>query len=143
DCDLIEFDTGIRESGVGSRKADGDGLPNSEFRIPNSQLERAVALYRGPLLEGCLEEWAIQEGQAREQAFLQALETLAHAAMQPGDHAEAARLLRRAVQTDPLRESAQRELMQALAGQGDYAAVTQLYREFRLRLHHELNTEPS
>jgi DNA-binding SARP family transcriptional activator len=40
-------------------------------------LEHAVAIYRGPLLEECEEAWAFQERQAREQAYLRALETLA------------------------------------------------------------------
>src|SRR5262249_8206160 len=33
-------------------------------------LERAVALYQGPLLEGCAEEWVLEERQRREQAYL-------------------------------------------------------------------------
>src|SRR3954447_5447365 len=36
-----------------------------------SSLRRAVALYRGPLLEDCAEEWVFQERQTREQAYLQ------------------------------------------------------------------------
>ena len=40
-------------------------------------LEQAVALHRGPLLQGCDEEWILQEREAREQAYLAALETLA------------------------------------------------------------------
>jgi hypothetical protein len=39
-----------------------------------SLLERAVTLYRGPLLEGCAEEWAIPERTHRELAYLEALE---------------------------------------------------------------------
>ena len=39
-------------------------------------------------------------------------------------------------------ESAQRTLMRVLATTGNYAAVLQFYRELRLRLHHDLNTEP-
>src|SRR5687768_17198872 len=31
-----------------------------------TSLEQAVALYRGPLLEGCAEEWIFQERQVRE-----------------------------------------------------------------------------
>jgi DNA-binding SARP family transcriptional activator len=46
-----------------------------------SSLEEAVALYRGPLLEECAEEWTIPERQQREQAYLAALETLARAAL--------------------------------------------------------------
>jgi DNA-binding SARP family transcriptional activator len=48
-ADVLAFDTAI---------AKGD----------TAALERAVELYRGPLLEGCVEEWAFQERQFREQA---------------------------------------------------------------------------
>ncbi len=41
-----------------------------------ASLEAAVALYRGPLLEGCAEEWVFQEQEAREQAYLTAREKL-------------------------------------------------------------------
>ena len=33
--------------------------------------------------------------------------------------------------------------MSALAASGDYAGVTQVYREFRLLLHEQLNTQPA
>ena len=83
-------------------------------------LEKAVALYRGPLLEGCTEEWVWQERQIREQAFLGALERLAHDALLEGDHGTAVRHLRRAAAVDPFRESSHRQLMSALAAAGDY-----------------------
>jgi predicted ATPase/DNA-binding SARP family transcriptional activator len=107
-----------------------------------ASLERAVALYRGPLLEGCVEEWALQEREVRQQAYLQALETLAALALAGGDPGGAERHLRRAVAVDPLRESAERALMQALALGGNYAAALLVYRELRLLLHRELNAEP-
>jgi predicted ATPase/class 3 adenylate cyclase/DNA-binding SARP family transcriptional activator len=105
-------------------------------------LERAVALYRGPLLEEWVEAWVLPERQAREAACLTALETLAAAALARGDPAAAERSLRQAVALDPLRETAQRALMQALAAGGNDAAATQVYRELRLRLHRELNAAP-
>jgi predicted ATPase/DNA-binding SARP family transcriptional activator len=108
----------------------------------SASLERAIALYRGPLLEGCGEEWAFPERQSREQAYLAALETLATQARAGGDPGEAERHLRRAVAVDPLRETAQRGLMQVLAGGGSYAAAAQVYRDLRLRLHREVNSEP-
>jgi predicted ATPase/class 3 adenylate cyclase len=107
-----------------------------------ASLERAVALYRGPLLEGLTEAWAFQDRQVREQAYLRALEALAAYAVAAGDAAAAEVHLRRAIGVDPLRESAQRALMQALAAGGNYAAALQTYRELRLRLHREINTEP-
>jgi predicted ATPase/DNA-binding SARP family transcriptional activator len=108
----------------------------------DASLQRAVALYRGPLLDGCTEEWAFQERQARERAYLKALETLAASALAGGDPVSAERYLRQAVAVDPLRESAQRELMQALAAGGSCAASLLVYRELRLRLHREVNAEP-
>jgi predicted ATPase/DNA-binding SARP family transcriptional activator len=109
-------------------------------RGDQQSLEEAVAVYRGPLLEGWTEEWVFQERQVREQAYLKALETLA--AMARGEPERAAGYLRQAVSTDPLRESAQRALMELLAGTGNYAAALAVYRELRERLHRELNADP-
>ena len=105
-------------------------------------LENAVALHSSPLLEGCTEEWAVPERQAREQAYLNALETLAAHAMNKGDASEAVGLLRRVVSVEPLRESAQRALMEALSASGDQAAAILTYRDLRLLLRRELNAEP-
>jgi non-specific serine/threonine protein kinase len=105
-------------------------------------LAEAVELYRGPLLEGCTEEWVLAERQAREEACLGALERLAAAALVGGRPAAAVGHLRRAVALVPLRESAQRALMRALARVGEHAAATMTYRELRLLLHRELNAEP-
>jgi DNA-binding SARP family transcriptional activator len=123
EVDVLAFDEAVAEGG-------------------EAALKRAVALYRGPLLDGCTEPWAFQERQSREQAYLRALETLATRALAAGDPTTAEQHLRRAVATDPLRESAQRALMQALAAANNYAAAVWVYRELRLVLHRELNAEP-
>jgi predicted ATPase/class 3 adenylate cyclase len=128
DLDAADTDVGVFDAAI----AQGD----------EAGLERAVSLYRGPLLEECAEEWAFHERQAREQACLTALETLSAGALSRGDPATAEHHLRRAVALDSLRETAQRGLMQALAAGGNYAAATQVYRELRLRLHRELNAAP-
>jgi DNA-binding SARP family transcriptional activator len=107
-----------------------------------SSLDEAVALYRGPLLEGCAEPWAFEERQMREQACLSALETLAGRAASGGDHTAAERLLRRAVAIDPLRETAHRALMEALAAAGNVAAAQRVYTDLCLLLQTELETEP-
>ncbi|HZT43605.1 MAG TPA: tetratricopeptide repeat protein [Chthonomonadaceae bacterium] len=108
-----------------------------------ASLEEAVSLYRGPLLEGCTLEWVVAERRERELAYLAALETLAAQAMAHQEVATATHYLRLVVATDPLRESAQRALLEALAADGDLAAATLAYREFRLYLHRELNAEPA
>src|SRR5438105_12184631 len=121
-CDLLLFDAML---------ARGD----------EPSLQEAVALYRGPLLEGCEEEWLLPECRRREESLLQALERLAEAASVAHNYAAAVGYLRRIVTIEPTRESAQRALLQALAASGDQAAVTQTYRRFRLYMHREMHTE--
>jgi DNA-binding SARP family transcriptional activator len=105
-------------------------------------LQRAVSLYRGPLLEGCAEEWILPERASRAEACLQALETLADRAAERGDRAAALGYLVQAEALDPLRDSVQQRRMQALAASGDLPAALLSYREYRLRLHREMNLEP-
>jgi predicted ATPase/class 3 adenylate cyclase/DNA-binding SARP family transcriptional activator/Flp pilus assembly protein TadD len=121
--DLVDFDAAVTR-----------GDPDS--------LTAAVGLYRGPLLEGCAEEWVLSERQGREQSLLRALEALAEQALAAGDAALAEQCLRRAVSVDRLREGAQRRLMEALAAGGNYAAALATYRELRHVLHRELNASP-
>jgi DNA-binding SARP family transcriptional activator len=71
-------------------------------------LRDAVALYTGPLLEGCDAAWVLPERDRREQVCLSALETLAQAAQARADFADALALLRRAEALDPLADSVQR-----------------------------------
>jgi predicted ATPase/DNA-binding SARP family transcriptional activator len=124
EVDVVAFDAAIRRGDVAS-------------------LEAAVRLHRGALLEGCNEEWVFEERQAREQEYLRALETLAAHAMMQEEFSAAVGYLQRAVAADPLRENAQRSLMQALAAAGSYAAATAVYRDLRHLLHRELNAEPA
>src|SRR5262249_42935504 len=74
-------------------------------------LASAVALYCGPLLQGCHEAWISPERGAREEAYLRALETLSAHAMARDEPAAAVRHLQQAIATDPLRESAQQGLL--------------------------------
>src|SRR5262249_19589114 len=58
-------------------------------RGDSASLGEAVELYRGPLLEGGTEEWVRPERDAREQAYLGALERLAAEAQAGGGWAPA------------------------------------------------------
>jgi non-specific serine/threonine protein kinase len=111
-------------------------------RNDHASLEEAVALYRGPLLEECVEEWAFPERQFREHAYLDARKELADIALAEGNPAVAAGHLRRALLLDPLRETLSRSLMRALVASGDATAALLAYRELRIRLERELETGP-
>lgn len=113
--------------------------------IPNGEPEairRAVEGYRGPLLEGCLEEWVFPERTVREQFCLQALEILAEAAEQRQDYTEALGFLHRARQMDALRDTTRRALMRVLVASGDTPAAVNAYRDYRLVLREQMNVEP-
>jgi predicted ATPase/DNA-binding SARP family transcriptional activator len=111
DVDLLQFDAALKSGTF-------------------AHLEQAVALYRGPLLEGCQEPWIEPERLAREQLYLQALKTLGEATLTDGRYQAAVDYYQRAVQTDPWQEAARRGWMEALAQSGDVNAALQVYREF-------------
>ncbi len=93
--------------------------------------EQAAALYRGPLLEECSEEWITEERAFRQEKFLAVLENLAGDAIAREDWAGAIPYLRRAMALDDIRESAHRSLMRALAKCGAYTAAIQVYHDYR------------
>jgi predicted ATPase/DNA-binding SARP family transcriptional activator/Tfp pilus assembly protein PilF len=111
DVDVLRFDAAIKSGQL-------------------ADLEQAMALYSGPLLEGCTEEWVFQERNAREHHCLQALQKLGDAALAAGDYPSAVRYYKRAAGMDPWWETAQRGWMEALAKSGDTNAALQVYRKF-------------
>jgi predicted ATPase/DNA-binding SARP family transcriptional activator len=95
-----------------------------------SDLEQAVKLYSGLLLEGCHEEWAFAERAEREQHCLHALQALGDASLAGGEYEQACRYYQRAVGIDPFEEAARRGWMEALAKQGYINAALRVYLEF-------------
>ncbi|MCX6381659.1 MAG: AAA-like domain-containing protein [Armatimonadetes bacterium] len=106
-------------------------------------LARGVALYKGAFLHNSAEEWAILPREEREQNYLRALETLSEHHLNSGANREAVYFLRLIIALDPLRESAQRSLMLALANNGERSSAELVYRELRATLLSEMNTEPA
>ncbi len=106
-------------------------------------LQEAVALYRGPLLEGWPEDWIVPFREARRQACLNALELLATEAERRDDWPDAVRWLKRLVALDPLQDEGQRRLIDSLAHKGDFTAAVVVYREYRERLRREMDADPS
>lgn len=131
DCDLLAFDAALSQA------------ESPKIAFPEEPLKRAISLYRGPFLPDCLEEWALTERNVYEQAYLSALERLSRITREKGEPASSVHLLRLLLATDPYRESATCALMQSLADCGDGAAILEVYRNLRLLLHRDLNTEPA
>lgn len=105
-------------------------------------LQRAVALYAGPLLEDYAEFWAEGEREARQDAFLDALVTLAGHALADGSAATAIEFLRRGAGVDRFHQSLHRLLMQAYAREEDWEAALQVYADLRRALLSLHNAEP-
>ena len=123
DCDVIAFDQALLEGDMQS-------------------LQSAVALYRGPLLQDCAEDWLLPERETRATGVLTALEQLIAWARAGSNATAAVGYARRLLELDPLRETALRTLMEMLTAEGSHAAAGEAYRSFRLRLRRELNAEP-
>lgn len=110
--------------------------------IRAGDLTVACALYGGPYLEDCPEEWALSDRATREEAFACAQLRHASAAFSQGDFPEAAARWRRLVTMNPLHEPAQRGLMESLCAAGDHGEAIQAYRDLRARLRRDYNAEP-
>ncbi|HLV80367.1 MAG TPA: tetratricopeptide repeat protein [Chthonomonadaceae bacterium] len=123
DVDVLRFDQAVTHGHAGA-------------------LREAIGLYRGALLEGCAEGWALREREGRQQAYLRALETLATQALADGQEAEAAHLLRLGADLDPFQQGLHRNLMQALAKGGDIGEALETYLRLRARLRREHNADP-
>jgi predicted ATPase/DNA-binding SARP family transcriptional activator len=113
------------------------------LRPDAASLREAVGLYRGPLLEGWNEEWLAPDREACQEECLRMLGLLAAQAAERKDWADAARWWKRLVVIDPFHEQAHCQLMEALARDGNYAAATLVYRDFRAFLRNEINAEPA
>jgi len=118
--------------------------------LEQGQWERAVALYRGPFLEGlCLDDGGDFEGWVtlvREQLHCQALGALGRLAQRYqslADHERAQTYARRQLALDPWQEQAHRQLILALASSGQRGAALAQYEVYRRSLVEGLGLEPS
>jgi DNA-binding SARP family transcriptional activator len=105
--------------------------------------ERAVTMLKADLLPGWEQRWVLTEQDWWRQARLRALEALSHRFRSSGDHHHAHQAALAAVQTDPLRESAHRTLVELHIADGNPAAALRQYADYRTRLRRELGLAPS
>ena len=103
----------------------------------------AARLYRGPLLEDCAEEWALEGRRTREETCIGLLERLAGDEKERDEPGRTAGWLAAARALDPYREDLLRGLMKALAADGNGVAALIAYREYRALLGRQLAGDPS
>jgi DNA-binding SARP family transcriptional activator/Tol biopolymer transport system component len=115
-----------------------------------ADLEEAVALYRGDLLEGFFvgdsvrfEEWVLLKRQQLRRKLLAALHRLAATHEAKGEYGRALPYAYRQVELEPWQEKAQRQLMRLLALDGQRAAALAQYQSCRHALADALGVEPA
>jgi WD40 repeat protein/DNA-binding SARP family transcriptional activator len=118
--------------------------------LTSQDLEEAVGLYRGSFLEGFslpdsapFEEWALLKREELQRQLLSALQQLISYYERSGEIARALPHAWRAVELDPWRGVAQRQLMHLLALDGQREAAMAQYDRYRQLLRQELAVEPS
>jgi DNA-binding SARP family transcriptional activator/Tfp pilus assembly protein PilF len=112
------------------------------------ELERAVALYAGTLLDGlsakeqAFEEWLAAERARLAKAAAEAMARLAAHQAGQGEHETAVRLLNRLLAVDPANEGARRALMRSLDALGRRGEALNQYHLCREVLLKQLQVEP-
>ena len=114
------------------------------------QLERAITFYQGSFLEGfsvgdspAFEEWALLTRERLARLMSSALHRLAAVCEQLGEYEAAQYHARRQVELEPWDEEAHRQLMRALALNGQRSAALVQYETCRRLLAGELDVEPA
>ncbi|MBA3318007.1 MAG: tetratricopeptide repeat protein [Gemmatimonadales bacterium] len=113
--------------------------------------ERAMALYRGPFLDGLhvegaasdFQDWLDRERDRLRRQGSAAAALLMERAEREGRAADAARWARRALELTPDDESSLRRLLALLDRAGDRPAAMQAYDSFARRMAQELELEPA
>ncbi len=115
-----------------------------------ARLAQAAALYRGELLAGfslpdaaAFEEWQIVQRQALHYQAMNALQALAEAHAQRGEHSAAHAAAMRVLAIEPWLESAHRIAMRSLAFSGQRSEALAHFDLCRRVLEEELGVEPS
>jgi DNA-binding SARP family transcriptional activator len=95
------------------------------------------------LLPGCYDDWAIIERERMRQRMLHALEALSRAMTAMGRYGEAVDAAMTAISVEPLRESAQRALLEAHLAEANLSEARRDFLSYRDLVRRELGVEPS
>ena len=120
-----------------------DALARGDSAEASTALERALALWRGPVLAGvAFEGTAAGEAARLEELRVSAAEDRIDAGLALGRHAELVGELEALVSEHPLRERLRGQLMVALYRSGRQADALEVYQRTRAELVDQLGIEP-
>lgn len=95
------------------------------------------------LLPGCYEEWALMERERFRHRIFHGLEALSAHLARAGRYAQAVETALTVVTADPLRESAQRVLIEAHVAEGNLMEARRSYSAYQELLWEELRVQPA
>jgi DNA-binding SARP family transcriptional activator len=107
-----------------------------------ARLASALQLYRGDLLEGIYEDWAIRAREYQRLLYLNGLDCLMRYHIQHADYERALECAHQILRADPLREEIHREVMRLHALRGNRAEAVRQYRLCQDLLEKELGIPP-
>jgi DNA-binding SARP family transcriptional activator/tetratricopeptide (TPR) repeat protein len=107
------------------------------------EVEQALALCRGALLEGIEDDWALVARERHRERVTGLLEQRAGSCDEGGDRRGALEWTRRQVELDPFDEATHRRLISRLAQAGDRAGALRAYQAISERLRSQLGVAPS
>jgi predicted ATPase/DNA-binding SARP family transcriptional activator len=133
--DAVRFEQLLAEARRASREAD--------TRAGAESIELALALWRGPALQGLTEtEWLGAEARRLEALRVDALEERFETALALGEHREIVSALRATLDENPFRERVWGQLMLALYRGGRQVDALETFQEARRVLAEQLGLDP-
>ena len=106
------------------------------------EIEHALSLYSGDLLEDNYDDWCGSERERLRQVWLGTLDRYSQILQSTGNISAALAIIQEWVKAEPFDENAQRRLMSLYALTGERAKAIQTYHRFARSLEQELETEP-
>lgn len=129
--DVAEFDALLKAAGK-----------SSSFTEQGALLEQAVSLYRGDLLPGVYDDWAIQEQDRCRARYVDALVQWSRCLQNLGECEAALATLQRAIAADPYREEVYASQMRLQAALGNPASALETYQHLAHFLKESLGVTP-
>lgn len=131
-CDALEFGKSL------------DGLESEEVEDEDGgRAERALEIYRGPLLDACYSEWCLVERERLQGLYLAALDRASVQAEARLDYEAAARWASALLRIDPAHERSHRRLMHLLYAMDDRTGALRQFKRCCRALESELGIQPS
>lgn len=133
--DVAEFeDAYSRAQGIQGSELDGERA---------DALRRAVQLYRGPLLEGCYEDWCLFERERLQTIYLSMLDKLISCCEAHGEYDAGLAFGSQALRIDRARERTYRQMMRLYYLSGRRTESLREYEKCQMALAEELAVKPS